>query len=863
MKTVKKIIGVILSALLVASVAVLPATGVTDKELSQTSATDYNLADNVQDGVILHAWNWSYNTIKENLDTIAQSGYTTVQTSPVQQPKIDQLSWWDVGGQWWKLYQPLSFSIAQTSWLGTKEELKALCEEADKYGIKIICDIVSNHMANDNEGTAGTYFEGIANYESEIYNNTTEYFHQLKSFTNDSAVDKTVQGSLDGVPDLNTGNKYIQERVISLLKECVDCGVDGFRFDAAKHIETPDDGEFASDYWPTILNAATEYAKTTTGQELYYYGEVLNSPGTGRSIDSYTKYMSVTDNMTGNTIRSYVNKKNAQSSARSTYFKGSDPSKYVLWAESHDTYMADDGSSASVTDENIAKTWALVGSRLDATALYFARPGKALMGDVGSTGWKSVAVSEINKFHNAFVGQSESVSSDGDIAYVERGTNGVVLVNVAGTVADVSVPVKQMADGDYTDAITGNAFTVAGGKISGSIGDTGIAVVYNTTTTPYTTVSVESSEFKGETLKVTVGTVNASNGTYQIDGGEAVSFVGSTEVELGADTAYDGEIKLVVTASDGTKTTSNTYTYVKRKASNSGVFAYFNNTGMGYKNVYCYVYDEDTNPDADAVTNASWPGEEMTLDEETGLYKYEIPENLVNVQANVIFNDNNGKQVPAQNAKATLPIRDKSMIYSSSKWKEYGASESSFILGDANLDGSIKINDVTQIQRSLASIVSLDTEATKAADVNGDGKIAIGDATLIQKYLANIETDYPIGQPTSGSDIVVKGKTFYVVAGTGYIFKDGAKIWIYNNDTKEAIETEKQSPLDDSSKYSVTELPETWKNISIYRTKFDVAELDIENVLNQWHPKPYDGKTNSIYLRDSGRSSYRDYTPES
>lgn len=99
MKTVKKIIGVVLSALLVASVAVLPATGATDKELSRTSATDYNLADNVQDGVILHAWNWSYNTIKENLDTIAQSGYTTVQTSPVQQPKIDQLSWWDVGGQ--------------------------------------------------------------------------------------------------------------------------------------------------------------------------------------------------------------------------------------------------------------------------------------------------------------------------------------------------------------------------------------------------------------------------------------------------------------------------------------------------------------------------------------------------------------------------------------------------------------------------------------------------------------------------------------------------------------------------------------------------------------------------------------------
>ena len=36
---------------------------------------------------MLHAFNWSYNTIKENLPAIAAAGYTTVQTSPVQQPK--------------------------------------------------------------------------------------------------------------------------------------------------------------------------------------------------------------------------------------------------------------------------------------------------------------------------------------------------------------------------------------------------------------------------------------------------------------------------------------------------------------------------------------------------------------------------------------------------------------------------------------------------------------------------------------------------------------------------------------------------------------------------------------------------------
>ncbi len=82
--------------------------------------------------------NWSYNTIKENLPAIAAAGYTTVQTSPVQQPK-DYSTSGDVTGQWWKLYQPISFHIAEKSWLGTKDDLKSLCDEADKYGI---CNMV-------------------------------------------------------------------------------------------------------------------------------------------------------------------------------------------------------------------------------------------------------------------------------------------------------------------------------------------------------------------------------------------------------------------------------------------------------------------------------------------------------------------------------------------------------------------------------------------------------------------------------------------------------------------------------------------------------------------------------------------------
>lgn len=42
--------------------------------------------------VILHAWSWSFNTIRENMKSIADAGFTMVQTSPAQQcvtkPKV-------------------------------------------------------------------------------------------------------------------------------------------------------------------------------------------------------------------------------------------------------------------------------------------------------------------------------------------------------------------------------------------------------------------------------------------------------------------------------------------------------------------------------------------------------------------------------------------------------------------------------------------------------------------------------------------------------------------------------------------------------------------------------------------------------
>lgn len=806
MKKAKKIASlVVASALLTSSFAAITSVNAAEVDSSaQTASADSTLRDKVGDGVMLHAFNWSYNTIKENLPAIAAAGYTTVQTSPVQQPK-DYSTSGDVTGQWWKLYQPISFHIAEQSWLGTKDDLKSLCDEADKYGIKIICDIVSNHIANADETRPDSVSNQVKKYEPEFYKKRRTYTRTYKGDANDSSVQAVVQGHVSKCPDLVTNDTAVQTYIINLLKECIDCGVDGFRFDAAKHIETEDDGEYASDYWKNITTSASSYYTQKTGDDLYIYGEILNNCGADRSYSSYTKYINVTDNRTGDAVLYNVSKGKASTATNATYKSGVAASNAVLWAESHDTYEGNSGSSgfsntADVSDENVVKAWAIVASRKDSTALFFARPGTALMGGVSTdTTYKSTAVSEINKFHNLFVGQSEKLGSSGDIAYVARGTSGIVLSNCKGTNASVSISGTGLADGKYTDTVSGAEFTVANGVLTGSIGKTGVAVVYNGTTTPKAINSVESGSFRGDTMTLTLGLENATSGTYCLDDSTPVKFTGTTSIRIGSDYKPGETITLTVTATDGVKTSSMVYKYTKSTAQESGVYVFFNPaTQKGWSAPYqVYIYDETTNKGT-VYKNANWPGEAMTLDPATGYYYYEVPKSSsisadeddenqaasdfdLSTSANtrVIISEKGGEQYPGR-TDTPISLNGSSKAFSLTKagtWEDttltptkveieatdvtkgsaaepttkpvpstqpttaQPATEPSgnAVYGDVNGDGDITVVDATLVQKHVVQLETLSADKQILADVNGDNTISVVDATLIQKYVVRLE----------------------------------------------------------------------------------------------------------------------------
>lgn len=729
---------------------------------SVETGADYGLVDNVQDGQILQCWNWSYNGIKANMQKIAEQGFSAIQTSPIQTIKETTQNR-QMSGSWWVYYQPSNFSIETNSQnaCGTKSEFKAMCDEAHKYGIKVIVDAVLNHLANNGDNTLSPTIP-------DDIRNDSSCWHDIKTNSWYATRYDITQYCMGGLPDLNTSNTKIQNYAISFLKEAIDAGADGFRFDGAKHIETPVDSGCSSQFWPNVLGAATSYAKSTRGITPYYYGEVLDkvtgSDDTGvasKVLSSYTSMMSITTSSVSNSIRNSVNSGDANGAKRSDFYldDGSQAAgnKSVLWNESHDTYA--NGSSRGQSDTTLKKTWALVGSRAQACGMYLARPSSYSnqIGTASVTAWGNVEVKAVNQFKNYFVGKTEYLSSEGSIAYNERGTEGVVLVNCGGSSASVSVTAHKIAAGTYTDQITGNTFTVSNGKISGNIGSTGVAVVYNAKPAgPSASVNPGSQSYKTDTLTLTLNYKNATSGQYSIDGGSYTSFTDGKTITIGSGLAYGTKTTVTVKASDGT-TTSDPETYTYTKVDPSLVQkVYFDNSSYNWSSAYAYIYaDSSTN-------NGAWPGVQMTKDSSTGYYVVEVPEELANGYVILTESKNATSNRYPADGETGMALNGKTMIMRANhSWEEYTetpattaapttqpttvapttvpvttAPADKVLIGDVNLDGRITISDATEIQCHSSEYKVLTGNSAVAADTDKNGAINIKDATAVQCYIA-------------------------------------------------------------------------------------------------------------------------------
>lgn len=632
-KLVKKAVGVTLILSMFAGIE--QAFTITSVN-GETIVASSNQQVSMKDGTVLHAWCWSFNAIKENMAAIKEAGYTSVQTSPINAVVVGNGGDKKFTNQWYYHYQPTAYTIGNYQ-LGTEAEFIEMNRVAEQYGIKIIVDAVLNHTTSDYSKVSS---------EIKSINNWT---HGADRISNWNSREEVTQKSLLGLWELNTQNPEVQQYLLKFLKNAVSDGADGFRYDAAKHIELPGEypNQYGSNFWNVILNNGSEFQ----------YGEVLQD-NISRDAD-YANLMSITASQYGHSIREILRNRNANAGNLGNYRAGVDPSKLVLWVESHDTYANgntdSESESAWMSDEDLKLGWAMITARAKGTPLFFSRPvgggngvrfpEQTKLGDAGSNLYKDPTIVAVNKFHNAMVGQSEYIrnpNGDTNVAMIERGTQGAVIANLSDSEKSLNTETK-LANGTYKDQISGKTYTVSNGRLSGSIARRSVLVLTkgddNLASLSVQGYQEGSHTFLTDTLNLTLQTSNTSEATYSVNNGAPIKFENGKVITIGSQVQFGETVTVTLSAKNAKgETVQSVYRFTKEDP-NANTTIRFENPDK-WTDVFVYMY----NAKGDKLLGA-WPGTKMEKDG-TGLLAITLPISYETDGVKVLFSNNKGAQYP-------------------------------------------------------------------------------------------------------------------------------------------------------------------------------------------------------------------------
>lgn len=610
---------------------------------AEVNSDDFGLTDKIEDGVILHAWSWSFNTIKESMADIAAAGYSTIQTSPVNAVDDGGGGMQLMGkGKWYYHYQPTNWTVGNYQ-LGTEEEFKAMCEEADRYGIKIIVDVVPNHTAANESKVEQSFIDAVGGAD-ELYHKNAD-----KGISNYSDRLQCTTYTLSGLHDVNTENPQFQDYFISYLNQLIADGADGFRYDTAKHIGLPDDPQddpdLPNNFWERVIK------EIDNADSIFNYGEVLQ--GDNERIDAYLDTIGhTTASNYGAALRGFIKINRLDAEKLSDFMVGGS-SNVVTWVESHDNYT--DKSSLSLTDEQLILGWAVITANGSGTPLFYDRPYGSdadnqwgdmnRIGAAGSPLYKNTTVKALNRFRNAMTGQSTEITNPTDdmgVLMISRGDKGAVIINDSEAETDTELNIDtKLPDGAYSDrgGLNGE-FTVSGGRLTGRLAQGTVAVLYNDGYTdpvamPEVSISTDTFTIKGDSVEVTLNVSGADSASYTLNNSSADFSNGDS---ISVTTADNGEAVLKVSATNSAGYTSiMTYWFTRGQSISAGGQIGFTRPTSWGSDVYVYIYDNSN------TTNAQWPGEKMT--NSGNIYTYTLTQEWNN--ALVIFNDGGSNQYPA------------------------------------------------------------------------------------------------------------------------------------------------------------------------------------------------------------------------
>ncbi|CAI5451676.1 unnamed protein product [Caenorhabditis angaria] len=200
---------------------------------------------------MVHLFEWKWGDVAKECENFLQYyGYGAVQVSP---PMEHIKAFPSNNYPWWVRYQPVSYKLESRS--GNEAEFKDMVDRCNKVGVRIIVDVVMNHMVGIGQKSGS---DGVSSSGSSSFDGT----HGVQSFPgvpyslgdfNNPKCDNDIQGSdyqnnaehvkdcrLVGLLDLNQASDSVRGKIVAYLDKLIDYGVAGFRHDASKHMWSQD-----------------------------------------------------------------------------------------------------------------------------------------------------------------------------------------------------------------------------------------------------------------------------------------------------------------------------------------------------------------------------------------------------------------------------------------------------------------------------------------------------------------------------------------------------------------------------------------------------------------------------------------------
>ena len=430
---------------------------------------------------ILHVWSWNFPTIAENMKQIADAGFTMIQTSPVNacfSPEGGNIKILDEKeGNWYHYYQPTDWTVGNNI-VGTEEEMKVMLDSAKKYDIRVLVDVLPNHVGFDIDLVADEFYAAVGGRDKMFHTHGLEGINDYNDRTQ-----CTHQG-VGGLPDVNTENPLFQKYYMQFVNKLIEMGVRGFRYDTAKHIGVHSDpldteaGVTENDFWDvaTGRKEVLGVSLCIPYDSLFVYGEVLQDRNVPE--EEYAGYFGQTASSYGHVLREALTRRNTKDIDLVTWYHRAAPEYLTTWVESHDTYC-NANESAGLTDAQIRTGWVFLTARQNGTPLFYSRPmnstrenyfGDNLLGARGNDEFFHPEVVAVNKFRKEMDGQVEDLqfSENGEVILVNRGDSGAALINLSLN-NNVTELQTTLPDGEYADKVYGTVFVVENGLLKGNL----------------------------------------------------------------------------------------------------------------------------------------------------------------------------------------------------------------------------------------------------------------------------------------------------------------------------------------------------------------------------------------------------------